>query len=136
MFTLKSYAVQVNDGNYYFTDRMKNSIIDHFYGTNFNYSFYPRKNNNDSIDVQYFLHKRDDENHFEGYAYICTYKNGDGSGSVLVFPSCGIALSKRSGTYNVMFRSPHVVSFWFNKEDKSSFTTFTKVGRNTPFAAR
>ena len=51
MFTLKSYAVKVNDGNYYFTDRMKNSIIDHFYGTNFNYSFYPRRDNNDSIEV-------------------------------------------------------------------------------------
>lgn len=121
IFTLKSYAVKVNDGNYYFTDRIKNNIIDHFYGTNFNYSFYPRRQNNDSIDVKYFLHKRDDENHFEGYAYICTYKNGDGSGSVLVFPSCGIGLSKNAGRYNVMFRSPHVVSFWFNKEDKDVY---------------
>lgn len=121
MFTLKSYAVKVNDGNYYFTDRIKNNIIDHFYGTNFNYSFYPRRQNNDSIDVKYFLHKRDDENHFEGYAYICTYKNGDGSGSVLVFPSCGIGLNKNAGRYNVMFRSPHVVSFWFNKEDKDVY---------------
>lgn len=120
MFTLKSYAVQVNDGNYYFTDRMKNSIIDHFYGTNFNYNFYPRRDNNDSIDVKYFLYKTDDMNHFEGYAYICKYKK-DNAGSVLEFPSCGIGLNKNAGRYNVMFRSPHIVRFMFNKDDKDVY---------------
>lgn len=126
MFTSKSYAVQVNDGNYYFTDRMKNGIIQYFYGTNFNYNFYPRKENNDSIDVKYFLHKRDDENYFVGYAYICTYKEKK---DVLELPSCGIVLNKKFGTYDIRFKSPHVVSFWFNKEKKDVYNLNNVGGR-------
>ena len=120
MYTSRSYAVHVNDGDFHFTDRMKNGIIQEFYGTNFNFNFYPRKDNNDSIDVKYFLHKTDDMNHFEGFAYICTFKK-ESSGSVIEFPSCGIGLNKYAGQYNVMVRSPHVINFWFNKENKDVY---------------